>query len=949
MEVVIVFVMVKLIIWFIIFFLWLFGKIEWNEIRTTFREWFPFLYFIYLFFFVVVPDSVQRFDFIDYTIGFLFVLSIYKDVFRALRYGIRYFEKGKSLMEFFDKIKKYLFKDKLEDISELLLATVLIGLVFIQIKCSIPTVNLINKSNIELLGFIIGIFSLYGIYIGFLQYLAGDVNLDTYLGKSKVNYLIEKSFWYYVTQSKLFVLMLLITVIVPIAVKLNIAFTKEFTVLWQTSYILLLIIYIFLLSMSLYIIRVAFLMKSKDDENLRYNMKKQIQQDYKETFWLIYHNRNRYVNDFIKNKLNRDFIKLGANEYEEFVENIFALDYFDSRNLYWSILNQIDTGFKLTRIQKFRNKFFTKFKIFDNRKWLETYEAKNTEDLEKEWRDFYKYLKLFIFSKWDFLKLHQANFSPKVWQKLIKEDLVILDKIVKNDKTLTIVKIEYPETDEVGFLPWYRDKNIREFLFQLLIDKEGINLDEILGDTIKEIKNFKEDSTDQFEEYTYDFLRFRLEKILDKYKNDSADLALPKFKKLSDQSVFEDGQRNDYENSMLYSKMCFDYLGEGRLENFSDATSEQEDNDEKKQEKIKAQRLQSLILSMNEEYRLAFMLYQLSYTDHTQWDNNLTFYDKEIRKIMNSDEQYHDYLFNQAKKIILSTNIDHRITERFLDKLWQTRFDKITSFSWFEQFGTRHQMSDLKLLYVQELLSGNHYSYAKSRFHITREFPMIVSSLLLGKIQKSEKQNLFAKDLKWRLQRKKERRSYFCRDYLLLTDQLPNVFTKESYSYEQNDLQVSVEYLLYSNKINLSKVIENVSVTSLLRLEWILQWDYYHYTKKSNYTSRTFFDAMTSNSRYYWSGGNGILEFYIVKVIDNFYHDLYQDKEFIDGLKYQLESQLNSLNKTVEEYVELISARVSEFQNISILQKGQIISKLQDILFRQDDRGKEKRKQYRYR
>lgn len=264
--------------------------------------------------------------------------------------------------------------------------------------------------------------------------------------------------------------------------------------------------------------------------------------------------------------------------------------------------------------------------------------------------------------------------------------------------------------------------------------------------------------------------------------------------------------------------------------------------------------------------------------------------------------------------------MSHRITEEFLDKLWQTRLDKIENFSWFDQFGTRHQMSDLKILYVQELLSGKNDSYAKSRFSFEGGFPD-----------------------------KKETLSCFCRNYLLLADRLPTVFTKESSSYEQNDLQVSVEYLLHSNKINLSKVIENVSITSLLRLEWILEWNNYHYIRESNYTSRTFFDEMSYNSRYHWSGGNGILEFYVLKLIENFYNDLYQDKEFVDGFTYQLESQLNSLNLRVEEYVELISDKVSEVQSISILQKEQIISKLHDILFRQDDKIRTKRKRYRYR
>ena len=345
---------------------------------------------------------------------------------------------GNKSIERFDKIKRYLFKEKLEDVSEFLLAIVLIGLMYIQINYATPTISLVNKSNVELLGFIVSIFGMYGIYIGFLQYLAGDVKSDTYLGESKVNYLIGQSFWYHVTQSKIFILMLLAAIIIPVTVKLNTAFIKELTILWQTSYMLLLVIYIFLLSMSLYIIRVALLMKTKDDENLKYNMRKQIQEDY-------------------------------------------------------------------------------------------------------------------------------------------------------------------------------------------------------------------------------------------------------------------------------------------------------------------------------------------------------------------------------------------------------------------------------------------------------------------------------------------------------------------------------TEYLLHSGKVNLSDVIDNISVVSLFRLEWILRWNYYQYTRESNYTSRTFFDTMTSNSRYYWSGGDGILEFYIVKIIDNFYHDLYQDREFIDGFKYHLESQLNSLNKTVEEYVESIAKKISGINNISILQKGQILLNLNDILHYQSKwvELKPKRK-YRY-
>ena len=203
------FSLVKIVLWFIFFFAWLFGKLRWNEIRTTFQDWFPFLYFIYLFLVVILPDNVQGFNFIGFVVFFFFVISIYKDFFRGLRYFISQLRVGNKSIERFDKIKRYLFKEKLEDVSEFLLAIVLIGLMYIQINYATPTISLVNKSNVELLGFIVSIFGMYGIYIGFLQYLAGDVKSDTYLGESKVNYLIGQSFWYHVTKSKIFIMMLL--------------------------------------------------------------------------------------------------------------------------------------------------------------------------------------------------------------------------------------------------------------------------------------------------------------------------------------------------------------------------------------------------------------------------------------------------------------------------------------------------------------------------------------------------------------------------------------------------------------------------------------------------------------------------------------------------------------------------------------------------------------------
>ena len=73
------------------------------------------------------------------------------------------------------------------------------------------------------------------------------------------------------------------------------------------------------------------------------------------------------------------------------------------------------------------------------------------------------------------------------------------------------------------------------------------------------------------------------------------------------------------------------------------------------------------------------------------------------------------------------------------------------------------------------------------------------------------------------------------------------------------------------------------------------------------------------------------------------------DTQFLEGIKCKLIFILNSHNKTVEEYVESIVKKDSGVDNISILQKGQIISRLNDILFYEDKQSESKvRKKYRY-
>ena len=402
---------------------------------------------------------------------------------------------------------------------------------------------------------------------------------------------------------------------------------------------------------------------------------------------------------------------------------------------------------------------------------------------------------------------------------------------------------------------------------------------------LQSIKNSNDEK--ELQKQNEDLLRFKLNQLFKQYERGEREFSLPKFEKLS----FWGNERNDFYNSMFYSKICFNYLDRGRIEDFSQLKVKADDSEDQKKQKLKAQKIQKLILSMNEEYCLAFMLYQLLYTDGELWDNNINFYDTHIKKIMDENKKHQDYLFNKAKNILLRTNIKHRITKEFLDILWNTRNDKITTITWFDQFGNRHRMTKFKILYIQWLLTERS-SLPRNRFE---DF----------------KNNEFNNEI--------------CVDYFILTDKVTGLFTKDCNNSYKNDLQHMIEYILSEEDINLRYISGKLSLIGLLKLEHILK-------NKSNpsFNNRVIFDSM-GEIKWLFNNSSDILDFYILKLIDDYYLNLYQDKEFINGFKSKLDRQLNS-NMTTKEYVDVVSEKIHDFEIVSTSGKREIVSKLNDIL-----------------
>ncbi|WP_248034965.1 hypothetical protein [Streptococcus sp. oral taxon 431] len=785
---------------------------------------------------------------------------------------------------------KYKISIHMRDISEIVLLLLLITLIYVQEFYKVPTVSFQNTDTniVELISFEIGVFSLYGIYVGFLQFLTEN-DKTYYLGVSKTKFMLDKSIWSRFTRTKLFHVLLLLTVAMPVLSNF-IHQPYYFEYIWQASSGIVIMIYIHLLKLN---ISVAYNVFRLNAEGIHKKIQKQdsssaemkkirelrktsvneeisisLQREMKELFWKVYKKPDEYVDNFVSVFLENRFLLIDVEERNDFVFSIFHKEYWRNYNLAYSI-----------------------------DEYLEKLSSKQISDFYNFYRKYCKY-------KWEFLKKFQDNILSNTWKELIEQDLRVFQSLEKKDGTFEVLQIEKPTR-----VYWRQssDYKIKEYLFETLINNKNINLNVIVEDLKSELQSIKNSKDEkELQRQNEDFLRFKLNQLFKKYERGEREFSLPEFKKLYYE--FDGSKRNDFYNSMFYSEICFNYLDRGRIEDFSQLKVKGDDSEEQKKQKLKAQKIQKLILSMNEEYCLAFMLYQLLYTDGDLWDNNINFYDTHIKKIMDENKNHQDYLFHKAKNILLSTDINHRITKEFLDKLWNTRNDKINTITWFEKFGNRHRMSKFKILYIQWLLTERNHS-PRNRFE---------------KFNNNEFNN------------------EICVDYFIFTDMLPGLFKKEYYNWHKNDLQFIIEYILSEGDINLQYVSGKLSLTGLLRLEHVLRNNL-----NPNFNNRVIFDSM-GEFKWLFNNSSNILDFYILKLIDSYYFDLYQDKEFINGFKYKLEKQLN-FNMTIEEYVDTISEKICDFEKVSTSNKREIVSKLNDILNTQNSNIDIKQtRRYRY-
>ena len=847
------------------------------------------------------------------------------------------------------------FKKNMHHIIKLSVIFYYISSVLIQKIFHVKFLNLSLLSFLDISSFVVGVLGMYGIYIGFLQYTTENNERGKYLGKNKTSYVLKDFFWYRFSQSKAFIFSLLVLTIVPNIIKLSLL-TNEVNIyliyLWQSSLLLLLIAFVFLLKMSLFLISIISTINSGVDYNLQSIIRERIQEEYTQKFWIEFQ-KELYIKKI--DKIDREhtlidclIYKLSFFRKHQFMRKQLLYDDLEPRFLYnWL---KYDTK----NLSEFEKKEFIELVFVGIQKDVYQKIGDNNKQITKNLEEFHRFYKLFVEMKWKLFvsddKMYRITRKKpsnidiilpfESWYILLNHDINIFNELFKIFDSELIHNYYVKQIKRQLLGSTFRRKKslkfsvetVENFLWKMIFRHPQLDIQRVYDGLILSTKKIidsnnlykisvkKNGNSRVLKLLNFQYVRLKKNRIKDNIKSSER---FSNFKFYEEEFEYFKWyqfwkQKNLFQNNVNYNTNIF-RSSERTFNEYSKVLFE---SLEYSYEQFN-QYQKNCILSMNNEYSLAFMLYHLLYTDYTEWDDNIEFYDAEIKKLMSCDEEQQNYLFYQAKEIILRTKISDRITDEILDKLWTKRNEKITNFSWFNQFGTWAQMSELKIMYIQWLLSDKK-GVVSNRFDL---------------------ENLSSSD--------EEKMNNICLEYFFLAEKLDSIFKKESYSSKKTDVQLSVEYLLKTNKVKLSNIIERLSVSSLLRLECILRFSNHRYNQDISYTSRTIFDSMISNSQFYWSGGKGVLEFYILKTIDDFYQDLYLDNQFIEGLKGEMVSTLNSQNMMIDEYVEVISQKVSILDSVSKFQKKEIIRKLNDLLYNTETKNNQRKldykKAYRYR
>ena len=580
----------------------------------------------------------------DLVISLFLIVIVYPKIELTFRLLMIQTKPSRRLLHFFDSL---LSERNLPWISTITFLFCYFLFFIVQQKEIIEFIKY-DQASFDLVGiygFVIGILSMYGIYIGFLQFIVGDSDKVRHLGRSKIKYLVDNSVWYQITQTKPFLVVLFLTIVSPVfIVNMSGEMKNSFIYAWQASIMILLLIYIFLIGISLQILRILFLIKGKTDSGLESIIENSVSGEYYRLFEKMYRSKFTYEDeDTFFNSLKFDISRV------------------DDQSL----------GFFLTKV----------FKEISKEVGSEYGEFNSVRSEKRSYGEYKKYLyddyKKIIVRKWELLSTVKNRIDWNNFSSLINMDLHTMKHLIAKTP-----KAYEKDNNNLRNLVGNKVDNIHEYLFDRLLEKvmldscEMKNLYDDIEDSTREIA-IKENTNmaPDLLEYYIKFEQYKWKKIAEYYLDSESLFKLPEF--------YSDS------NEGWYSKSVFDFL----VNHYGDLREPISEN----------RKLMDLVFSMNKKYRVAYYLYQIFYPD-SGWTKNIIFFQEKLKDIFyfKLDDEGKD-LYSSAAAVVDKTHINHRITFKILMTIFNDRSKSISSMSYFDQF-KYCRTTPLKIFLTQENL-----------------------------------------------------------------------------------------------------------------------------------------------------------------------------------------------------------------------------------------------------
>lgn len=807
-----------------------------------------------------------------------------------------------------------------------------------------------NLDLVSLVSLVLTIWASYGVYIGFLQFMAGYDNKEngTYLGYHKMDFLTKSNVWYHLTNCWEFFGSLLLSIVIPIIVKFNTSVDIRYQYIWQAIVGFLLILFIFLLKFSLKVVKITIFINKNTDGGLKEVIKSDIKNRY-----------NKYFNKLIKQKFSYGAresyfrqVKMDLSNIDNNTDKIIFLNVVYFANSSSKIIDKIE-GYKEWDIVNYKSFIKEKYdlishnnceddklisfaislfkidvQIFDKLikkdiRWIEidnSFESlgitRKKEVLGVEYNPKVRRRRLGI-NWYEYSRINNIHFCMfEILAEMAKNKLAIsqLVNLIQERFSQNVSRGGYWETNNTDKL-FVFEKSISDS--SLLISKEDFKriekIDVFYSSTYPEIESNSDTSNIYFSLHSniikidfhfknggqYYVKRNEIRDYYNEYEENVWNILFDKYENLDNLSdVFlpnlkepeiildSFGGRDEIVIRDYDNKLGYSRICFKYLTDNFDYVDSSTSN---------FTNLLEIVKTMSVNYRGAFALYQLLYPENQNWDSSVENYIEILSEVLSSRREERGKIYNDMVSIITEIEYGKSLGEKVLGKVFETKDIEFIDDEFLKDF---KGIPKLKLIVVQSILSNHTYGFRSIELQDRWEKKDLVEQYIRG---------------------------------LSIT---PNLFP----IYNDNKtLNLSMsEFLLKNMELLTSYDFGKLPLSSILLFEQLLHWKWWEDNKHDE--QEFMVKLIKKKVEHRFNLDRSLLKFFTLKLTEGqgkHYLKIVNEKEFKKGFKFALLNHLKRNQLTLDMYLDGIADELKKYDSvmIGIYEKELIKREVEKIIF----------------